>query len=30
VKAATEAELAEAVGPQAAQHIRAYFDTSLT
>jgi excinuclease ABC subunit C len=30
VKAATEAELAAAVGPQAAQHIRAYFDTSLT
>lgn len=30
VKAAAEAELAAAVGPQAAQHIRAYFDTSLT
>jgi excinuclease ABC subunit C len=30
VKAAAEAELAAAVGPQAAQHIRAYFYTSLT
>lgn len=30
VKAAAEAELAAAVGPQAAQHIRAYFDSSLT
>lgn len=30
VKAAAEAELAAAVGPQVAQHIRAYFDSSLT